>query len=212
MQHDTTYTVLLIESDASLRRMITLGLQYRSMYVLQASSPSTLRSFEAKQPSLVVVDIDDWTGSNFSLLETIQSHPFLSIVPIVVLAWDCLLPASIHQDASQMKVTCLAKPFDARTLYATIEQILVTTKAIPSAQKQEMLTASRSVTPAPSIWPLVTAIGLLLAFTGLMLQITITALGLLIVMVALLWWTLGTKTERDPLAVEMGQILSTSTH
>ena len=63
---------------------------------------------------------------------------------------------------------------------------------------------SRAESSTPSIWPLVTAAGLLLAFTGLMIQITITALGLLIVIVALLWWTLGSKSEQKPLPVGMG--------
>jgi plastocyanin domain-containing protein len=42
---------------------------------------------------------------------------------------------------------------------------------------------------------MITAAGLLLTVVGLMLQIAITAIGLLIVIAALLWWTLGTKPE-----------------
>jgi len=112
----------------------------------------------------------------------------------------------VQQDTPQTQVTCLTKPFDARALYATIEQVLDANQAISSISKEEaVLTAGAlnraPTTPTPSIWPLITAAGLLLLFTGLMAQITISALGLLIVIIALLWWTLGTKAKHEPLSV-----------
>lgn len=190
----TSNTVLLIEADKSLRRLIALGLQYRGIHVIEANSPMNLPVLETQQPGLVVLDIDGEAGSDHSLLAGAQEHPYLSSLPIVLLTWDCLVPAGVRQDRSQTQVTCLTKPFDARTLHTTIEQIL--------AVNQEMLPAAhatRSVTAAPSIWPLITAVGLLLAFIGLMTQIAISGVGLLIVMIALLWWTLGTKSEREQL-------------
>jgi len=186
--------VLLIEADKSLRRLIALGLQYRGIHVIEANSPMNLPVLETQQPGLVVLDIDGEAGSDHSLLAVAQEHPYLSSLPIVLLAWDCLVPAGVRQDSSQTQVTCLTKPFDARTLHTTIEQIL--------AVNQEMLPAAHathSVMAAPSIWPLITAVGLLLAFIGLMTQIAISGVGLLIVMIALLWWTLGTKSESEQL-------------
>jgi DNA-binding response OmpR family regulator len=190
----TSDTVLLIEADKSLRRLIALGLQYRGIHVIEANSPMNLPVLETQQPGLVVLDIDGEAGSDHSLLVVAQEHPYLSSLPIVLLAWDCLVPAAVRQDNSQTQVTCLTKPFDARTLHTTIEQIL--------AVNQEMLPAAHathSVIAAPSIWPLITAVGLLLAFIGLMTQIAISGVGLLIVMIALLWWTLGTKSESEQL-------------
>ncbi len=186
----TSDTVLLIEADKSLRRLIALGLQYRGIRVIEASSPMNLPVLETQRPGLVVLDIDGEAGSDHSLLAVAQEHPYLSGLPIVLLAWDYLVPAGVRQDSSQMQVTCLTKPFDARTLDATIEQLL--------AVNQEMLPATH-VTHSVSIWPLITAVGLLLAFIGLMTQIAISGVGLLIVMIALLWWTLGTKTECEQL-------------
>jgi CheY-like chemotaxis protein len=203
MLHRTGHTVLLIEADRSLRRLIALGLQYRGMHVIEASSPTDLPILESQQPDVVVLDIDSEAGSDHALLSTIQSQPCLSTIPMVVLAWDCQVPIGSHQNTQQTQVTCLTKPFDARTLHATIEQIPGTSTEPSLTSKQEVLLAAHSVTPAPSIWPLITAVGLLLSFIGLMTQITISALGLLIIIVALLWWTIGTKTEPEPLAVEM---------
>jgi DNA-binding NtrC family response regulator len=201
-------TVLLIEADTSLRRLIALGLQYRGMRVIEASSPTNIPSFtmEAQPPSLIVLDIDGEAGSDHSLLSLTQANPSLSALPTIVLAWECLVPVGAAQGSPQMQVTCLTKPFDARTLHATIEQFFEKAveqeaAAIPA---QEMVAMSRSESTTPSIWPLVTAAGLLLAFIGLMIQITVTALGLLIVIVALLWWTLGSKTEQKRVPVGVG--------
>ena len=201
MLHGTRHTVLLIEADRSIRRLIAIGLEYRGMHVMEASSPGDLTIFETQKPGLVVLDIDREAGSDHSLLHAVQAHPYLSTLPIVLLAWDSLEPMSSHWNTSQMHITRLTKPFDARLLYATIEHILGTSKEKSPTSKQGVLLAAHTAAPALSIWPLITAIGLLLLIIGLMTQITISALGLLIVIVALLWWTLGTKKESEPLIV-----------
>lgn len=192
-------SVLLIEADTSLRRLITLGLQYRDMHVIETSSPASMPDFSAQLPDVIVIDIDGEVGSNYTLLSTLQSHPRFSTIPLIVLTWDCLLTGVDHQNRSQTSLTCLAKPFDARTLHATIELIQKTSEESNAAVGQEQLLLNRSVTSTPSIWPLITAVGLLLSLIGLMTQITISVLGLLILLIALLVWTLGTRKEPEPL-------------
>ena len=201
MHQGRKQTVLLIESDMSLRRLITLGLQYRDMHVIEASSPTGIPVLNAQLPDVIVLDIDGEVGSNHALLSIFQSHPHFSTIPLIVLTWDCLITGDNYQRSSQTSITCLAKPFDARTLHATIEQIQLTGKESNSVAMQEQQLANRSVTPITSIWPLITAAGLLFSLIGLMTQITISALGLLVLLTALLLWTLGTKTEPEPIAV-----------
>jgi hypothetical protein len=58
---------------------------------------------------------------------------------------------------------------------------------------EERLLAAYSTYAAPSIWPVITAIGLLITVCGLLLQLAIAALGVLVVVAALLLWTLGEK-------------------
>jgi DNA-binding response OmpR family regulator len=200
MLRERKHTVLLIEADRSMRRLITLGLEYLGMYVIEAGFPTSIPALQSQLPDIVVLDIDSEAGSDYTLLSTFQSHPYFSSVPLIVLSWDCLVTSGSHLNGSHTSIACLVKPFDARTLHTTIEQIHDTRNFGPSS-RQELLLANRSVTPTPSIWPLITAAGLVLALIGLMTQIAISALGLLVILIALLWWTLGTKAKSGSLAV-----------
>ncbi len=204
MADGTKPTVLLIEADRSLRRLIALGLQHRGMQIIEADSPTQLNIPEGQSPALLVVDIDSGANSDWSLLNALDALPELSTLPIVVLTWEVLVPAGMPEDFVEERVTFLSKPFDARTLYATVEQLLVMYTAHKTGQTHEVHeanTTGRTASTSPSIWPLLTAAGLLLAFIGLMGQLSLIIIGLCIVLVSLLWWTLGTKPERAALPV-----------
>jgi len=211
MSNGTRPTVLLIEADTSLRRLIALGLEYRGMHVIEASSTWNLATLGAKKPDLLILDVDGARGSDWTLIEAAQAHPYLSTLPVVVLTWECPVAvgaASEEQNSLQGHTTCLTKPFDARALHTTIEALLVAdstnstdSTAQEAARKQDILLMTQQATAAPSIWPLMTAAGLLLAFIGLMGVLAITALGLCIVLVSLLWWTLGTGGKKQAVAL-----------
>lgn len=211
-------TILLIEADPSLRRLMTLGLQHNGMRVVEANSlslaPVTAPSFD-----LVVLDVDRGMTSDWSLLEKIQSNPHLASLPIVVLSWDSTTPASnavlspstvstsMVVSASSTQVALLDKPFDARALYHTIQKLL----AVRAAQKAAMealaearVLAMYSQHAAPSVWPVITAAGLLLVVIGLLFQVALAITGLLLAVIALLLWTLGAKPEAVPVRIAIG--------
>ncbi len=201
MSHKIRATVLLIEPDTSLRRLIALGLQSRNMHVIEASSPAHLPPGEA--PDLLILDVDGRASSDHSLLTDVYAHPQLSTLPIMLLAWECpvLVGTACEQEgiaqAYATNVTCLAKPFDARALHMTIEQLLAANMLQQTEYAQAVLLPARPSSSAPSIWPFVTAAGLLVAFIGLLGLLAFTALGLCIVVAALLWWTSGTKSKQE---------------
>lgn len=230
----TQQRILLIVADNSLRRLITLGLHYRGMHTIEASSPAALPAdeIETQPPDLLVLDVDSGVSSDWELLEAVQEHHYLSTLPVVVLTWECPIPAEVAIGQHE-QITCLAKPFDARTLHARIEQLLaeqaekaalalaeaqslqgadqeeeavaiatVSAVAVPSSLAVPVLAGRAQAGRATaSIWPFITAFGLLLAFIGLMVQITLTGLGILIILAALLLWTLGTRPQSTALAV-----------
>ncbi|HZR43136.1 MAG TPA: hypothetical protein VFB12_23660 [Ktedonobacteraceae bacterium] len=203
----TASTILLIEADTSLRRLISLGLRHRGVQVIETGSLTTLPiSDNQLQPDLLVLDVDSGVRSNWELLEAVQAHPTLSSLPVVILAWepDSANAMSPVKTTTQYEMTCLTKPFDARALHKTVEQLLsarAARKAAMEARAEAILLASYTSHTAPSIWPFITAAGLLLAVIGMLFQLAITVIGILIVIIALLCWTLGTKPESGEVAI-----------
>lgn len=203
--------VLLIEADISLRRLIALGLQSHNMKVIEASSLASRPAISegSQQPDLLVIDIDSDIHCDWSSLDAIQSHPRLSQLPIVVLTWEDqpsqeLSPRPLLSTLTQTQVIYQAKPFDARTLLATIEQLLsvrAVQQATVEAKEEEALLAAYAVSTSPSIWPIITALGLLLAVVGLLFQVAISIIGCLIVVAALLLWALRAQPAPDRVAV-----------
>jgi CheY-like chemotaxis protein len=191
--------VLLIEADSSLRRLISLGLQHRGIDVIEASSPAHVPSSDIRLLNLLILDVDNGIQQDWSFLESSRLHPDLARLPMVLLAWDDQgKPTSSVATTMSMQVVYLTKPFDARVLHHEIEHLLalqVAEKQAAEARAEEALLYAYAKHAAPSVWPVVTAAGVLLAMIGMLLQVAVAVTGLLIVLVALLLWTLGTKTE-----------------
>ena len=204
MQRAASHSVLLIEANPSLRRMISLGLQHRGLHSVEANAPASFPISPTIVPELIVLDIDGKLADSQSLLAQVEAHPALSTLPVVVLTWESDIPPAMREEETSGSAPArlfLSKPFDARTLHATIDRLLLDVEESRAAHKQERYLAASRVAIAPSIWPLVTAVGLLLAMIGLMLQLTVTAIGLLVVITALLCWTLGPTRKPEPLPV-----------
>ena len=196
-------TVLLIEADASLRRLIALGLQHRNLHVVEASSLAHFGTLET--PDLLIVDVDSGVHSDWSLLTALQATSALATIPTIILAWEQLpIVHAYSTTAVQTHVACLTKPFDARVMQESIDHLLAVREAKEAAllaQAEEVLLATYKKQTPPSIWPIITAIGLLIAFIGMLLQVVITILGILIVIFALLWWTMDTKPSQRAVAL-----------
>ncbi len=196
--------ILLIEADDALRRLIGLGLQHRNMHVIEASAAEQVPTLNVEHLDMLVLDVDTGVGSDWSVLEAAQSHPLFSTLPIVVLCWEDRLPVSASGQATTTTVVAssqviyLAKPFDARILHNTIDQLLTAQaeeRQAREARAEQLLLADYATRAVPSPWPVVTAIGLLLAVVGFLMQIILAAVGIIVVIAALLLWTLGSKSE-----------------
>jgi len=188
---DTT-TVLLVEGDAALRRVIAMGLRHQGLSVLEAASPQQARALLDQRPSLLVVDVDSGLASDRKLLPDLRDYDGLAETPAVVLAWDCS-PDLKEQVDSDGAAICLAKPFDARRLFAEAEALL----EIAMQRRQVENAVGVGVgglsfeerAASPSIWPIVLALGVMLAVSGLLIHPAIVALGVAVVVGAMLLWS-----------------------
>ena len=196
--------ILLIEQDASLRWLIARGLQHQGFHVIEASSPATVPTLDAQQLHLLILDVDDDVQSDWSQVEAAQTHPHFAALPTIVLSWEQSPGESLRENTHKITAICTqlvyqTKPFDARVLLENVERLLAvqaTQEAAIAVQAEEMLLANYNTKTPPSIWPLVTAAGILLALMGFMLQIALTILGILIAVIGLLWWTLGSTSSQ----------------
>ena len=216
-----THTVLLIEGDVALRRVIALGLRHQGISVLEAASAQQARALLEQQPSLVIQDIDSAVPSDRLLLPELRARAALSETPALVLAWECSSEVN-EQLAGDGAAVCLAKPFDARRLLDEVELMLETVAArrtqrqvvaalvgepamatadeppalvaasvaLASAEQRAAMIELREVarTSSPSIWPIVLALGLMLAASGFLFNLAVVVLGILIVFGAVLLW------------------------
>ena len=217
MEPGETHTVLLIEGDVALRRVIALGLQHRGINVLEAASAKQARALLEQHPSLVIQDIDSAVPSDRLLLPELRARDALSETPAVVLAWECSSEVN-EQLARDGAAVCLAKPFDARRLLDEVGLMLETVAArrtqrqavgahamtgeneppalvaasvasAPVEQKAAMIELREVArTSSPSIWPIVLALGLMLAASGFLFNLAVVVLGMLIVFGAVLLW------------------------
>jgi CheY-like chemotaxis protein len=209
MPRGISYTVLLIEPDISLRRLIALGLERRGMQVIEVRSLTALATQPIADPDLLVLDIDNGYCDDAALLAMVQAHPYLMTLPMVVLTWDPAQFAGWHSPLPLRE--CLAKPFDARLLQATIENMLETSAAIASAPVRDFSpVTTASIVSFSGLCPLLTAAGLLVTVVGLMLQLLLAGVGLLIILIGLLWWTLGKRPQRQVLLSDVGAAYSPS--
>ena len=178
-----THTVLLVEGDAALRKVIALGLRHQGISVLEAASAQAARALLDQRPSLLILDIDSAVAGNHNLLPELRAQSGLAETPAVVLAWECS-PEVSDSIADDGAAVCLAKPFDARHLFSKVEVLL---EALPRRyEPKEMIAVARS--SSPSIWPIVLALGLMLVASGFLIHPAIIALGLVIALGAMLLW------------------------
>ena len=104
--------VLLIEPDAALRRLISLGLEHRGMQVIEANSPTRMPSFEALD--LLVLDLDGSADRNRTFLSSahaLLARPQFSTLPTILLAWEYPASSGATQSAVDTAASNLFKTY-----------------------------------------------------------------------------------------------------
>ncbi|GCE25905.1 hypothetical protein KDA_13890 [Dictyobacter alpinus] len=203
-QKSSAATVLVLEADPLMRRLITLGLRHRGLKVIEATSLATISSTDLPSLDLLILDVDDGVTCDWTLLSAVQSHSELSTLPSVVLSWDSPRAEQHEVLTASTQSVNVSKPFDARALHAGVDQLLLARTREQSerlAEAEAILLASYRKDSPPSIWPAITAAGVFLALIGLVWQFALVLIGLAILIIGLLLWTIGSshpQVEKAP--------------
>jgi CheY-like chemotaxis protein len=201
-------TILLYEPDPSFRRLISLGLRHHDLRVVETTSSTALPSERSEAPELLIVDVDRGPTCDWSLLSSLRMHPLFANLPMIVLAWEnprAKIPAMLLNKEQQ--VFCVTKPFDARTLHTEVDRQLMwrrQQKAQLEARKEAVLLATYNKEHVPaSIWPVITAAGLFIAFFGILFQLILMIIGVCIALFSLLLWMTAARRSMHPVSLSV---------
>ena len=119
-----TVTVLIIDDEIHIRRLISQMLELAGYQVLEAASgPEALRLIEQTRPDVITCDIFMPGMSGFDVLEALKSEPVTAEIPVIMLT-------ALGQEKDTKRAMELGaadyvtKPFGTTKLAETIEQQL----------------------------------------------------------------------------------------
>ncbi len=120
-------TVLVVEDEANIRKLVTVNLARRGYTVLEAKNGrEALAQLRDKQPSLVLLDIKlpDFTG--WDVLARAASDPTIEARYAVLVMTASLMDAHVDRNRYPNVVEVLVKPFSTAKLVSTVERALRT--------------------------------------------------------------------------------------
>jgi CheY-like chemotaxis protein len=119
-----TATVLIIDDEIHIRRLISQMLELAGYQVLEAASgPEALRLIEETRPDVITCDIFMPGMTGFDVLEALKSEPVTAEIPVIMLT-------ALGQEKDTNRAMELGaadyvtKPFGTTKLAETIEQQL----------------------------------------------------------------------------------------
>ena len=121
-------TVLVVEDEANVRKLVVVNLASRGHAVLEARDvQQALEHLRQTRPDLMVLDIKlpDLTG--WELLALMANDPALSLSFPVLVMTASLMDAHAERDKYPSVVGVLIKPFSATQLVDAVERALRTT-------------------------------------------------------------------------------------
>lgn len=122
MDQQDDVTVLLMESNDSLRRVVSASLEQIGVRVLEASGADSAQAIlESEHPELLIVELDFPHGHNSKLIEAFRKHkPDHKGAVVVITAQR---PSNTWRQQYQPEAT-VYKPFDIRHLCRVITTLV----------------------------------------------------------------------------------------
>lgn len=122
--------ILVVETEAEIRKFVAICLQRRGFEVAQAcTAQDVLDQMRQRLPDAVVLDTRLIGMSGWELLQILKEDAALSVVPVVLMT---ATPSSENADAKRKYVniiTQLTKPLSANHLVAAVERAIGTHSA-----------------------------------------------------------------------------------
>ncbi len=118
-----TYTVLVIEDDASMQHILNHCLKKYSVTLFNNGMDALAYLQEGNLPDIIISDLHTPVVNGLQFIEQVKSSGFFSTIPILMLSGD---------DNTETKIECLeagaddylVKPFNPRELEARLKNIL----------------------------------------------------------------------------------------
>jgi CheY-like chemotaxis protein len=118
-------TILVVEDDEALRRLIEQVLVFDGFKVLSAShGAEALRILNTVTPALVVLDLVLPWVNGLEVLATMRATPRLSAIPVVVVTGTPIMERDLG-DTGPLRL--LRKPVNVEALTPTIQELLART-------------------------------------------------------------------------------------
>jgi DNA-binding response OmpR family regulator len=121
-----TCTVLTIEDQPDIRRLIRMTLEFKGFGVLEAANgPDGLQLARSRRPDLILLDVMMPGMDGLSVAQALASDPALRSVPVVMLS--ALGTADAVQAGLQAGAQhYLVKPFSPKELLALVDRLTAT--------------------------------------------------------------------------------------
>jgi two-component system OmpR family response regulator len=116
---DLPKTILIVEDDGPLRRLLSLALRLAGFITREAENGlEAIRILEWSRPDALVLDLGLPGIDGFAVLDEIAAHPEIGRLPIIIVTGS-------EEPLTHVRPTCvLRKPVTPNKVVATVEKCL----------------------------------------------------------------------------------------
>lgn len=122
------HTILTIEDQPDIRRLIRMTLEFKGFQVIEAGDGAQgLALARAEHPDLVLLDVMMAGMDGLTVASTMKAEPALAAIPVVMLS-ALGSPNEVSAGLNTGVQGYLVKPFSPRELLALVERLLTGTQ------------------------------------------------------------------------------------
>jgi CheY-like chemotaxis protein len=125
MERNNMTTVLVVEDEPNIRKLVSVNLIGRGYLVLEATNAlQALDQLRSTTPDLMILDIKLPEMTGWDLLTQITADPGLTVKLPVLVMTASIMDAQVDRDRYPNVVDVLIKPFSTTRLLTAVERAL----------------------------------------------------------------------------------------